>query len=202
MNQAQVSPEDPAARPRPGEGEAPDAGEIHVDWLSLPGGAWVGMTHCPGRRGRDAQGRLWQRDLHQDIDSLVRQGVTGLVSLIEDAEFPALGAAALPRAATGRLRWLHMPVVNMHPPGEQAHAAWLGEGAWVCDELMAGRRVVFHCAAGLGRTGTVVAKLLTDVYGLSADDAVARVRRARPGTIESLEQEAFVRGKRFLHAPA
>jgi ADP-ribosyl-[dinitrogen reductase] hydrolase len=156
------------------------------------------MTHCPGRRGPDAQGRLWQRDLGKDLDSLVRLGTLGLVSLIDDAEFAALGVAALPDAVACRLRWLHMPVANMQAPNARALAAWRDSGAWIPGQLRAGGRVVFHCAAGLGRTGTVVAKLLSDVYGLSASDAVARVRQVRPGTIESPEQEAFVHGGRYF----
>ncbi len=201
MSKAPGPDGDPATPAQSGDGQALNAPEIHVDWLDLPGGGWVGMTHCPGRRGLDSQGRLWRRELRRDVDSLVRQGTVGLVTLIDDAEFPALGVAALPQAVAGHLRWLHMPVANMHAPGPRARAAWMGEGAWVPSELRAGKRIVFHCAAGLGRTGTVVAKLLTDLYGLSAADAVARVRQARPGTIESPEQEAFVHGEHFLHTP-
>ena len=51
-----------------------------------------------------------------------------------------------------------------------------------------------HCAAGLGRSGLVAACLLVRA-GQSAGLAVTRVRSARPGTLQSLEQEEFV--KRF-----
>jgi atypical dual specificity phosphatase len=51
--------------------------------------------------------------------------------------------------------------------------------------------VAIHCAAGLGRTGVVVACFFID-KGLNAKNAIARVRRLRPGSIETEEQEEAV----------
>jgi len=48
--------------------------------------------------------------------------------------------------------------------------------------------MAIHCAAGLGRTGVVLACYFID-KGLSATNAIARVRRLRPGSIETAEQE-------------
>jgi atypical dual specificity phosphatase len=45
-----------------------------------------------------------------------------------------------------------------------------------------------HCRAGKGRTGTVVAGYFVR-QGMSAAEAVAKVRMARPGSIETPEQE-------------
>ena len=56
----------------------------------------------------------------------------------------------------------------------------------------AGGHFVLHCWAGLGRTGTVAARLLVE---LGADPAAAidLVRGSRPGAIQSLQQEVHVR---------
>ncbi len=58
--------------------------------------------------------------------------------------------------------------------------------------LAEGARVLIHCRAGLGRTGTVAARLLVE-HGLEPEAAILRVRQSRPGAIETAGQEAYVR---------
>jgi atypical dual specificity phosphatase len=45
-----------------------------------------------------------------------------------------------------------------------------------------------HCRAGKGRTGTVLAAYFVS-KGMSAAEALQRVRELRPGSIETPEQE-------------
>ena len=51
--------------------------------------------------------------------------------------------------------------------------------------------VVVHCLAGLGRTGTILACYLVSMK-MPANNAISSIREWRPGSIETLEQEAVV----------
>ena len=64
--------------------------------------------------------------------------------------------------------------------------------AAIADALASGRRVAVHCGGGLGRTGTLLACYLVSA-GCAPDEAIRRVRAARPGSIETPEQEQAVR---------
>ena len=71
--------------------------------------------------------------------------------------------------------------------------SWYGTPRQPVDAALArGDRVLVHCAAGLGRTGMLVAKLLV-LHGVSAEEAITQVRSARPGTIETEAQADWVR---------
>jgi atypical dual specificity phosphatase len=61
-----------------------------------------------------------------------------------------------------------------------------------------GKPVVVCCRMGLGRTGSLLAAYLVS-KGFDADSAIEEVRRRRPSSIESVEQEEAVRehGCRF-----
>ena len=50
--------------------------------------------------------------------------------------------------------------------------------------------VAIHCAAGLGRTGTVLAAFF--VAGGLSRDAIVKVSDLRPGSVETAEQELAI----------
>ncbi|KAH3743738.1 dual specificity protein phosphatase 23 [Pelomyxa schiedti] len=62
------------------------------------------------------------------------------------------------------------------------------------DECMGkNQKVAIHCAAGLGRTGTLLACCLVHLLGLEGPEAIQMVRRSRPNSIETAEQEAVIK---------
>ena len=83
---------------------------------------------------------------------------------------------------------LHLPTPDFTPPSLDALRRGVAaiEGA-----LSAGQRVAVHCVGGRGRTGTLLACLLV-ARGESAAGAIDEVRRRRPGSVETPEQEAAV----------
>jgi atypical dual specificity phosphatase len=52
--------------------------------------------------------------------------------------------------------------------------------------------LVVHCAAGKGRTGTILAAYLLKQDNISAQDAIKKIRKLRPGSIQSNVQEEIL----------
>ncbi len=129
---------------------------------------------------------------------LARIGVAVLVSLVEASEAADLGldleGLARACAAHGSV-FRHAPIADMGVPDAAFEAGWARLGPWLAAELRRGRRIAIHCRAGLGRSGTVAARLLIEL-GLDPALAIDRVRAARPGAIETRAQEEHLRALR------
>lgn len=124
---------------------------------------------------------LARPDSLEDMLWLREQNIQVLVSLTEDP----------PRrdwANEAGLLVFHEPLEDMEPPTQEQLDRCIGAIRKALDLNMA---VAVHCGAGLGRTGVVLAAYLV-TKGMTASNAIARIRKLRPHSIETDEQAESV----------
>lgn len=124
-------------------------------------------------------------------------GVRVLVSLVTDKELGHLGLTQLPDLCRDHsLQCLRAPIADQQAPDAAFELEWPEHRSVLFDALNQGHVVALHCWAGLGRAGTVAARILMEREGMSADEAIAYVRQARPGSIETAAQVDYLQSLR------
>jgi protein-tyrosine phosphatase len=170
---------------------------LRVDWLDRsslrddrPGR--LGLTFLPGKQGASMRypGRVYRRDLHDDLGALSDAGVRMLVLLVEDDELDRWGDKGIVEIAAD-----HEVRIERWPMPDGTAPATPAEMALILRSIERGRDdgdVAVACMGGVGRTGTVAACALVEA-GWPAADAIGEVRRVRhPTAVETDEQVAFV----------
>ncbi len=119
--------------------------------------------------------------LEHDLALLRNVGVTVLINMTERP----MTQAAIPAAG---IRTLHMGVEDRNAPP----LMWMKMLLVRIERLInQGEVVAVHCLAGLGRTGTVLGSWLVR-EGLTAEEALRRLRAIEPGFVQSAVQEQLL----------
>ncbi len=116
-------------------------------------------------------------DAAEELAWLRQQGIQVVLSLTEDR----LRRDWVNNAG---LMAVHVPVEDMEAPTQEQLDQCTSAIARAHQAQMS---VAVHCGAGQGRTGVVVACYFV-TKGLTAANAISKVRRLRPGSIETDEQ--------------
>jgi ADP-ribosyl-[dinitrogen reductase] hydrolase len=141
----------------------------------------------------------WVRDLALDLDRVRDWGAAAVVSLLELEELVLLRVERLGEEILRRnVLWFHLPIVDVSIPDERFEREWVVAGEELRSILRRRLDVLVHCRGGLGRAGTIAARLLIEL-GMEPTKAIEHVRAVRPGAIQTNDQESFVKGIRAAH---
>lgn len=113
----------------------------------------------------------------QEVEWVKQEGVKSILSVIEEP---------LPDEWIDGIDYMHVPTLDHTAPDIEDMDRAV---EFINRSIKNGRPVMVHCAAGKGRTGTILAAYLIKYGGLSAEDAIDRIRSMRPGSIQSSAQE-------------
>ncbi len=115
-----------------------------------------------------------------EIDWILKQGVKSIVTMTENS---------LPESWVKNVKYLHVPTEDFSAPDmEQIDEAV----EFIRIRIENNEPVMVHCAAGIGRTGTILACYLVKYEKIPAKDAIQKVRKERPGSIQSESQEIAI----------
>lgn len=166
---------------------------LRIDEVNIPRcRGRIGMTFCPGKKQLNAASGTWYRDLVTDLVAIKTWGASILITLMEEKEFSEFKVPDLPKYARGMgFEWIHLPIEDVSVPSPRIEDQWRSIVKGLKRRLFLGDSIIFHCKGGLGRTGTMAACLLKELW-IDGKDAIRMVREARPGTIENSDQEDYV----------
>jgi protein-tyrosine phosphatase len=152
-----------------------------VATVALDGGGRIGLCRLPGLSG----------DLDSDVEAIKNWHPAAVISMTQKAEMATLGAADLPaRLQALGIVWRHIPIADFGVPDSANSKRWPLIAEALHAALDRGEGVLLHCRGGLGRSGMIALRLMTE-RGMQADAALAAIRAVRPGAVETEAQRLW-----------
>ena len=115
-----------------------------------------------------------------EFDWIHSQGISAIVTMTEDA---------LDENWTEQINYLHVPTPDFTAPTIQKIDLAV---EFIHKQIQSKKSVMVHCAAGLGRAGTILACYHIKYLDYSSTDALEKIRSQRPGSIQSQSQELAI----------
>ncbi len=111
---------------------------------------------------------------------IVNQGVKSIVTMTENS---------LPDEWVQSIDYLHVPTPDLTAPDMDRIESAVD---FINEQINNGQPVMVHCAAGMGRAGTILACYFVKYKKLTAEKAIEKIRNDRPGSIQSEVQELAI----------
>ena len=122
--------------------------------------------------------------IEDDIAEIIALDCACVLTLAPEQELNKHGAAQLP-AMLKRvgLPWHHFPIEDYGIPAACQMESWRDLSHHLHQYLDDDRKILIHCYAGIGRSGTIALRLMVE-RGADPSEALAQIRHIRPGAVE------------------
>jgi len=155
--------------------------------MSKPGNAWRKVhgkiTKRPTNFSWLIEEKLAGSGMPTSLDELnwiLKQEVKSIVTMTENA---------LPEKLVSVIGYLHVPTPNLTAPDMEKIDLAVD---FIHVNITDNQAVMVHCAAGMGRAGTILACFLVKYEKYSSKEAIKKIRKERPGSIQSEIQELAI----------
>lgn len=115
-----------------------------------------------------------------ELEWVLNQGIKSIVTMTENP---------LPENWIKEIGYLHVPTPDFTAPNMEEIDNAVD---FIHNNILEEQAVMVHCAAGMGRAGTILACYLVKYQKYSAQEAIEKVREERPGSIQSDVQEMAI----------
>ena len=163
-------------------------------------GGMLYLTFCPGKKQSSIKygGINWDRCLDTDLKRINHDyDIDHVICLLEDHEFDSLFINNyLEKVQSWNMSVTHYPIRDKDIPScmERFH----DEVKNIYSMLNEGKKVVVHCAGGVGRSGTIASAVLC-YAGFSGIDAIKLVQQRRLNAIKRPCQQHFICKYRYYY---
>ncbi len=161
--------------------------ETQLILMSKPGNVWRKLhgrvTKKPTNFSWLIEEKLAGSGMPTSFDEfgwVVKQGIKSVITMTENA---------LPETWVEGVKYLHIPTQDLTAPDMDKIDTAV---EFIQKRISNKESVMVHCAAGMGRTGTILACYLIKFQKYSAKNAIEKVRDERPGSIQSEMQEMVI----------
>jgi atypical dual specificity phosphatase len=117
-----------------------------------------------------------------ELTELYLRGFRTIVSLLDETE--QRPNYSVEEAKAMGFDWISIPIRDFTAPTQNQFSQFLN----AANQALGKGKVIMHCQGGSGRTGTMGAGYWIK-KGLSAKEAIEKVRKPRPHVVETKEQE-------------
>jgi len=159
---------------------------ISISWIPIGKKNLLGVSQFPGK---NLQNIFDLSSFSNDLQIIKKQKVKIVVSLLPDKEKNKLGLDDFIWSKE-EVEYIQFPIGDFSVPPKKKFNELKKLISFIKENLVLSKHVLIHCNGGKGRSGMIAALVLK---AMKEKDPIKKVREKVIGSIETEEQEIFVK---------